>query len=163
MHHDCLLDDVLARLYERLGTDKPHVERKRVKTETEDDENDDKPKQEPQAPLSPTEVKSEETQPTIAVRGSEISDSSGFKPSDEETASSKLAAVATATQKPASDRKPPGKRRRASAKMYKDLFEATLRMNDGPMAWKIRDLRNVGGSETWTEPAHCLVCGTTIV
>ena len=70
-------------MYQRLGTDTPRMAPKSVKEEDED--NDEKPEKEPQAPLSPTELKAEETQPTIAVRGSENSDSSGVKQSDEET------------------------------------------------------------------------------
>lgn len=147
-------------MYQRLGTDTPHMAPKSVKEEDED--NDEKPEKEPQAPLSPTELKAEETQPTIAVRGSENSDSSGVKQSDEETPRPRVISQSTSQNAINDKKKPPGRKRRASAKVYRGLFEATLRMNDGPMVWEVKDLRDVGGDKSWTEPANCLVCGTTI-
>jgi hypothetical protein len=145
-------------MYQRLGTDTPHVAPKSVKEEEDDEESE----REPQAPLSPTELKAEETQPTIAVRGSENSDSSAVKQSDEETPKSRAISQSTLQNAISDKKKPPGKKRRASARVYRELFEATLRMNDGPMVWEVKDLRNVGGDKSWNEPANCLVCGTTI-
>ncbi|RFN43451.1 hypothetical protein FIE12Z_12313 [Fusarium flagelliforme] len=50
------------------------------------------------------------------------------------------------------------------SKPYARLFEANLKMQDGPTAWEIRDLREsvTGGEKTWTEKVHCLICGAVI-
>jgi len=44
------------------------------------------------------------------------------------------------------------------------IFEANLKMNDGPTAWELRDLRlgESGRLSSWTEDARCLCCGATI-
>ncbi|PON20161.1 hypothetical protein TGAM01_v210983 [Trichoderma gamsii] len=42
MHYDCLLDDVLARMYDRLGMDMPHKsEKPAIKEETKEDTKDE--------------------------------------------------------------------------------------------------------------------------
>ncbi|KAG6018312.1 hypothetical protein E4U41_003976 [Claviceps citrina] len=60
----------------------------------------------------------------------------------------------------ASAKKGRGKKAVAEEKPYEGLFQAKLRMKEGPMAWEITDLRaNIrGGDRTWTERAACLVC-----
>lgn len=50
------------------------------------------------------------------------------------------------------------------AKPYKGLYEAHMRLDDGPTAWVIRDLRNnvVGGHKMWLEKVSCLLCSYEI-
>lgn len=49
-------------------------------------------------------------------------------------------------------------------KPYEGLFEATLKMSEGPMAWEITDLRPniVGGDRSWIERAECMICNHRI-
>ncbi|KAM0542033.1 hypothetical protein ACHAO7_010155 [Fusarium culmorum] len=56
------------------------------------------------------------------------------------------------------------KKKMGSFKPYAGLFEANLKMQDGPTVWEIRDLRESvpGDEKTWTEKACCLICGAII-
>ena len=46
---------------------------------------------------------------------------------------------------------------------YRGLFEANIRLNQGPTCWRVEDLRNIeGGAAAWLEKAHCLFCDTLI-
>ncbi|PFH57448.1 hypothetical protein XA68_15037 [Ophiocordyceps unilateralis] len=81
LHLACLQHDVLMRVYNRLGTDKPH------EPQEEDDESAAKTKAEekPAAALcstTPTEIKGEETQTTINVKEGENGDSVPVKQMD---------------------------------------------------------------------------------
>ncbi|EQL01073.1 ebs-bah-phd domain-containing protein [Ophiocordyceps sinensis CO18] len=57
-----------------------------------------------------------------------------------------------------------GRPRKVESRPYEGLFEASLKLDDGPTMWRITDLRAKvsGGDRTWTERAQCLVCGTKI-
>lgn len=160
LHRQCLTDDILAKVYDRLGTGKPHVSEKPVvKKEKEDEEMAN-------APLSPTETKAEDTQATIDVRGGETSNNVKIKQIDGETPNpTETPTPAPATELPAklsSEKK--GRKKPTASKPWQGLFEATLMMNEGPTHWVIEDLRrNVsGGESTWTEKADCLICGVAI-
>ncbi|KAJ4118597.1 hypothetical protein NW765_017484 [Fusarium oxysporum] len=171
MHHECMAHDILMQVYERLGTDKPYrTERSIVKEE--------KP-EEATRPLPPTDAEEKETQPTIDVRPGETNDNVHVKkhvkkavcetPRETETPTTgprPFRSFATASVKGSAkgSAKQGRKMKTADSKPYLGLFEATLKMQDGPTAWEIRDLReNVkGGNKTWTEKAHCLLCGSSI-
>ncbi|KEY65178.1 hypothetical protein S7711_08286 [Stachybotrys chartarum IBT 7711] len=163
LHYDCLLDDLLTRTYEELGTDKPHVSEQPAVKEEKDDEKGARP-------LSPTETRGEETQPTIDVRGGEATNNVLVKQADGETPRTTETPtpgpIATPVETPAKPllEKKPRKRKHTGSKAYQGLFEATLKMDDGPTMWEIKDLReNVsGGDRTWTEQAQCLVCRKAI-
>lgn len=151
------------RTYEELGTDKPHVSEQPAVKEEKDDEKGARP-------LSPTETRGEETQPTIDVRGGEATNNVLVKQADGETPRTTETPtpgpIATPVETPAKPllEKKPRKRKHTGSKAYQGLFEATLKMDDGPTMWEIKDLReNVsGGDRTWTEQAQCLVCRKAI-
>ncbi|KAG4272841.1 hypothetical protein FPRO04_14611 [Fusarium proliferatum] len=171
MHHECMAHDILMQVYERLGTDKPYrTERSIVKEE--------KP-EEATRPLPPTDAEEKETQPTIDVRPGETNDNVHVKkhvkkavcetPRETETPTtgptpSRSFATASVKGSAKGSAKQGRKMKTADSKPYLGLFEATLKMQDGPTTWEIRDLReNVkGGNKTWTEKAHCLLCGSSI-
>lgn len=161
LHRQCLVDDILAKVYDHLGTDKPHVSEPPAVKEEKEDENMN-------GPLSPTESKAEETQPTIDVRGGETTNNVLVKQADGETPKPTETptpvpqpAVGATSTKPVSEKK---NRRKSTNKPWQGLFNATLKMNEGPTHWVIEDLRtNVsGGDSTWTEKAECLICGVAI-
>ena len=180
MHHECLKDAVLTKVYERLGTDKPHIPA--VKKEPEEEPlpamNGVEKGQSQHEPLSPRDFKSEERDVRIDVNGKEIAPTDIIKPPENkkitpptETPTPKEVEpviekpVITAVEK--SRKIAPAKRGRgrksANAKPYEGLFAATLRLTEVPVTWDITDLREgVEGVKTWTEVAECLVCGTAI-
>ncbi|EWZ28451.1 uncharacterized protein FOBCDRAFT_251731 [Fusarium oxysporum Fo47] len=163
MHDECMAHDILTQVYERLGTDKSHRTEGSIVKEG-------KPK-EATRPLSPTDAMEKETQPTIDVGSGETNDNVYVKKAARETpretetptpGPTPSRSIATASVKgPA---KKGRKKKIADSKPYLGLFEATLKMQDGPTTWEIRDLREnvTGGDETWTEKAHCLLCGSSI-
>lgn len=191
MHHECLKDAVLTRIYERLGNDKPHIPV--VKKEPEDEPmpiingvemGQQQQHQHQQEPLSPRELKSEEREATMDVKSSE-------KPPTDIIIPPKSKKITPPTETPTPKEttpkdmdtvmeesiiapmgKPPRKiapvkkgrgRKPANRKPYEGLFEATMRLTEIPVTWDITDLRTgVEGVKTWTEYAECLVCGTTI-
>lgn len=166
LHYECLLHDVLTQVYERLGKDKPHkpdkIEESAIKLEENDTEL-------PHRPLTPSENKDEERTPSaIVVKGSgengeHISLAKRFESTPKATTQTPTrrprSAMSQRSAKSASTRKRGGKKA-AGEKPYEGLFQAGLRMNEGPMVWQIADLRpNIqGGDRTWTERAACLVC-----
>ena len=154
-------------MYERLGIDKPHVSDSlalKVKKEAEEEKTT--------RPLSPTETGVGDTQQTIDVRGGETSNDVAVKPGDEGTPkpTTEIATPGPQVKTPLSASKVSSETRRrkrkadSSPKQYEGLFEATLRMNDGPTVWVIKDLREnvTGGDKEWTEPAKCPLCDVPI-
>lgn len=162
MHIDCLRDDVLERVYNRLGTDRPHI----VKEPPVKKEPTIK-KESAQEPLSPPKGDDEQTRATIAVHGDANTDDAAVQPSIENSTDQALqAAQLDLPERPKGlVRKKSVKGRATNAKPWVDLFDADLRMSDdGPMVWNIEDKRPgvTGGSKTWTERAICLLCGNKI-
>ncbi|KAI3570578.1 hypothetical protein IWW34DRAFT_903249 [Fusarium oxysporum f. sp. albedinis] len=163
MHHECVAHDILIRVYERLGTDKPHRTEGLVVKEGKPEE--------ATRPLSPTDAEETETQPMIDVRSGETNDSVHVQkparkilhktvtPTPNKPTPSR--SVATASTKASA--KKGHKKNTGHSQPYLGLFKATLRMQDGPIAWEIRDLREsvTGGDKAWTEEAHC-PCGSSI-
>ncbi|EXK77181.1 hypothetical protein FOQG_18107 [Fusarium oxysporum f. sp. raphani 54005] len=163
MHHECMVHDILMQVYERLGTDKAH--------RTEGLIGKPEKPEEATRPLSPTDAEEKETQPAIDVRSGETNDNAHVKEAAPESTGetetptpgpTPSRSIATASVN-GSDKKGRMKKM-ADSKPYLGLFEATLKMQDGPTAWEIRDLRGnvTGGDKTWTEKAHCLLCGSSI-
>ncbi|KAF4464434.1 hypothetical protein FALBO_8727 [Fusarium albosuccineum] len=162
MHRECLSHDVLMQVYERLGTSKPHRTEGTVIKE-------EKASEEATRPLSPTDAEEKETQPTIDVRSGEAQDNVHVKKDARETPHTD-----TPTPGPTPSRtlnvsvkgsaKKGRKKKNPDYKPYQGLFEATLKMNEGPTVWEIRDLRDKveDGEKTWTEKAHCLMCSAVI-
>lgn len=183
MHLECLRDDVLRRIYDRLGADRPHIAKEPPAIKKEED--DAVKRESPQAPLSPPKLEQEQPKATIAVHGDANTDDAPVKrleselllppkQSEEDAEPTPPAEPVAQPQqprvvKPAKGvaRRKDARRRASSAPVkapYLDLFEANLRMADGPMAWEIKDLRQDvdGGVKTWTESASCLICNTNI-
>jgi hypothetical protein len=141
MHIDCLLDDVLTRVYDRLGTDTPHQpEKPLIKQEAKDDVIKEKPKERtngdlPYRLLSPDEA---EDRKSPIVANSEVKDQVLVKQRDDESSK------ATETPTPAPDKlsksglSKRGRRKKLSKKPWEGLFEATLKMNEGPTVWEER-------------------------
>ncbi|UKZ46559.1 hypothetical protein TrVGV298_000764 [Trichoderma virens] len=171
MHYDCLLDDVLTRVYDRLGTDIPHkLEKPAIKEETKEEPKDE-PKEGtkgdlPYRLLSPSVEGEDRKSPIVA--NNEIKDQVLVKQGDDE--SSKDTETPTPAPQNPSDKSSKlalakrGKRKKSSKKPWEGLFEATLKMNEGPTVWQVTDLREgvEGGEKKWTEPAYCLLCDTLI-
>ncbi|KAH6975597.1 hypothetical protein EDB80DRAFT_310206 [Ilyonectria destructans] len=135
MHHECLHHDVLMRVYNRLGTEKPQQSEPTIGKEEDSDSKAARP-------LSPKVVEEKVMQPVIdEVDKDVLSTNAQAKP------------PAKKSRKKNTDSRP-----------YIGLFEATLKLDDGRTTWTIHDLReNVsGGEKIWNEQAHCLLCGVTI-
>jgi hypothetical protein len=163
MHLECMAHDILMQVYERLGTDKPHQIKGSIVTE-------EKP-EEATCPLSPIDAEEQKTQSTVNVRDGTTQDNVHVKkavretPRETETPTpgpTPSRSIATASVKGSAKR---GRKKKiADSKPYLGLFEANLKMQYGPTAWEIRDLREnvTGGDKTWTEKASCLECGANI-
>ncbi|QKD57457.1 uncharacterized protein FOBCDRAFT_277091 [Fusarium oxysporum Fo47] len=163
MHHECLTHDVLMQVYERLGTDKPHRTEAAIL-------NEEKAK-EATRPLSPTDAEEKETQPTIDVRSGETEDNVHVKevvretPLETKSSTPRPTPSRSITAAPAKRSAKQGRKKKTGDyKPYAGLFEANLKMQEGPTAWEIRDLREnvTGGEKSWTEKVYCLICGTGI-
>ncbi|KAI6754220.1 hypothetical protein HG530_012734 [Fusarium avenaceum] len=167
MHRECLAHEVLMQVYDRLGADKPHRTEGAVVKEEKTEE--------AMRPLSPTDAEEKETQPTIDVHSGETQDNVHVKkairetPRETETPTpgptpSRSIAAASAKGPVKGSAKKGRKKKSADHKPYVGLFEANLKMQDGPTAWEIRDLREnvTGGEKTWTEKAYCLICNAAI-
>ncbi|KAK2469079.1 hypothetical protein H9L39_19347 [Fusarium oxysporum f. sp. albedinis] len=165
LHEECITHKILIQVHERRGIDKANVSERLAGK-----------KQEPEAihPLSPANTEEKETQPMIDVRSGETNDGLRFKKAARESHSeigtlvhgrTPFGAIATApANQPAKKGNKKGSKKTAGFKPYEGLFEATLKMKDGPTAWEIRDVREsvIGGDKSWTETAHCLLCGSVI-
>lgn len=167
LHYECLVHDVLMRVYDQLGTDNPHrtvtSEGFAVKIET-----DDKP---PAALRSttPPDIKGEEMQSPPAVKEGKNGDAVPLKQIDgitPKTTESPGTPTPTASERQsrASSVKRGRPRKAPESKPYLGLFDAALKLDEGPTVWRITDLRaNVSGGDcTWTESAYCLICSTKI-
>ncbi|KAF6528394.1 hypothetical protein HZS61_008696 [Fusarium oxysporum f. sp. conglutinans] len=137
MHYECAARDVLMKVYQRLGTDKPH--------QTEGLAAKEGKLEEVARLLSPTDAEKTETQPMIYVRSAEMNDDAQAKRPTQETRPETVTLTLGPTQP------------------HLELFSANLKTQDHPIVWEIHDLRkNVrGGEKVWTEEAHC-PCGTPL-
>lgn len=185
MHHECLEDAVLRKVYDRLGQSTPHIQ------DTKDSSDDPKATAAvQQEPMSPWETPTLQTEATIDVVGADtkpdtmapaswsMEDASFGQsmPNGVKSSNTLLESVpaymepspggldATAKKINASTKKRGRNSTAAKEKPYLGLFEAELRMNQVPVVWEITDLRNnvPGGVKVWTESASCLVCNSTI-
>ncbi|GKU07859.1 unnamed protein product [Fusarium langsethiae] len=163
MHHECLTHDILMQVYAQLGTDKPHRTDEAVSNEEET--------KNVTCQLLTTGAEKKETIRTIDVHSEKSQGNIHVKKIVPET--TLVTRSSTLRQTPLkSIIAPPAK---GSAKNdqkkkleiwrpYAGLFEANLKMQEGPTAWEIRDLRETvtGGEKAWTEKAHCLICGAVV-
>lgn len=141
MHDDCLRHDVLMRVFNRLGRSEPQTfEEKDHKEPTEIKKEGEESLASP--PATDSEKRDGEQKPVL---------NNGTKPLPlyvEENPS-----LAPSSAKKGAKKEP-----------YRDLFDAKLRLDDGPTVWCIEDLRNnvEGGCKAWLERAYCLFCSKTI-
>ena len=163
MHHECLTHDILMQVYVRLGTDKPHRTDEAV-SNAEEAKN-------AICNLSPTGAEKKETIRTIDVqyeksRGNihvkEIIPETPLVTRNSTPRPTPLKSIMAGPVKRST--KNDQKKKVERSKPYAGLFEAKLKMQEGPTAWEIRDLREsvTGGEKTWTEKVHCLICGAVI-
>ncbi|OAA64974.1 Bromo adjacent region [Cordyceps fumosorosea ARSEF 2679] len=167
MHMECLRQDVLKRVFDRLGADHPQLPELAV-IKKEEHEDCFKMKL-PQAPLSPPPGEDDPPRAAIAVHGDEITNGV-VKQLDKDTP--KLAELTPPTAnaplhktlRKGMANKLPLRKRTSISKPQLDIFKADLRMSDNPMMWQIDDLREnvIGGVKTWPEPVICLLCKHTI-
>ena len=162
MHIDCLREDVLKRVHDRLGADKPHIPVVKEMNSTETYLSIERQSAKP--PLNavtmeeglPTDIISvqAETSTGVMVKCREESDSRSA-----EWSTPVISQTARHSKRLA--RKKTGRPRESEAKAYLEPFQATLRMSDGPMVWEIKDLRPsfAGSAKTWSESVLCLLCG----
>lgn len=57
-----------------------------------------------------------------------------------------------------------GSRPKADQTLYLQLFQATLHMVNGPIAWEVKDVRLgfAGTIQTWSEPVLYLLCSAKV-
>ncbi|KAM0294463.1 hypothetical protein ACHAPM_011202 [Fusarium culmorum] len=162
MHQECLTHDILMQVYARLGTDKPHRTDGAVSNEEE--------ARNVTCHLSPTGAEKKEAIRTIDFhseknRGNihvkEVVPETPLVTKNSTPRPTPLKAIVTTPAKRSAKN---DQKKVECFKPYAGLFEADLKMQEGPTAWEIRDLREnvTGGEETWTEEAHCLICGAVI-
>lgn len=169
LHEECLKHDVLMKVWEELGTTKPH-KAPDVKEEKQE---------EAKRPLSPVEPGSATVATELPIQVKTDGDGATVKVDDSVDVKEERQVVAegsaqpqngrgSTTQTPTAEtpRKPGRGRKKAdhdmNAKPYEGLFEATFQ----PEAdmFEIKDLRQgvEGGQKTWLEEVNCLVCGSRI-
>lgn len=134
MHDHCILDDVLMKVFNRLGATKPHIPELAVAERQTDDDS-----------------RSSVTESTSALT------MNGHEGTPTETDAS----TPVPRQPP---KKKGRRKKVPDKKPYEGLFEAKLEMNDGLTTWVITDLREnvTGGDKTWNEFAYCFHCGRLI-
>ncbi|KAH6873609.1 hypothetical protein B0T10DRAFT_234709 [Thelonectria olida] len=154
MHQECLHHDVLMRVYNRLGTEKPQQSESMTDLREDNDSN-------PTRPLSPKDVEKEEMQPIIDEVDEDVHVQEATPPTPRAFTLRTKVLSANAQAKPPTNK---SCKKSTDSEPYLGLFEATLKLDDGPTTWTIRDLReNVLGSEKiWDERVHCLLCGVII-
>lgn len=162
MHIDCLREDVLKRVHDRLGADKPDIPV--VKKMNSTDTYLSIERQSAEAPLNAVTMEDERPSDIISVQAET---NTGLlakcrEESDSRSAERSPPVIAqTARHSKRVPREKTGRPREADTKLYLELFQATLRMSDGPMVWEIKDLRPsfAGSAKTWSESVLCLLCG----
>ncbi len=162
MHIDCLREDVLKRVHDRLGADKPDIPV--VKKMNSTDTYLSIERQSAEAPLNAVTMEDERPSDIISVQAET---NTGLlakcrEESDSRSAERSPPVIAqTARHSKRVPREKTGRPREADTKLYLELFQATLRMSDGPMVWEIKDLRPsfASSAKTWSESVLCLLCG----
>lgn len=143
MHDDCLQHDVLMRVYKRLG-----------KTEPQTMEGMKAPAVEP---------KKEDGDTKDGLVSPPATDTEKAEGGDDKSSSvqdGKLPLFVASGPSPWQPMSTKG----AGKEPYRGLFEASLRLDDGPTTWRIRDLRSdvKGGEKMWLEEAFCFFCSKKI-
>jgi len=186
MHEQCITEEALKETYNRLGTDKPHIDPASITNSTDEDE--EKPPASPvvngtaQQSIDVADGESDtvqvNTNDSVNVKQSEDEDAPGApedfiaedasveppSKSESETPTKTTTTIKLTTRKPGRPRKKLEVNGNSS-KPWEGLFEVTLKMAEqGPPLLEFKDLRVgiVGGERTWTEPVKCLVCGNQV-
>ncbi|KAL6405846.1 hypothetical protein AUP68_10985 [Ilyonectria robusta] len=154
MHHECLHHDVLMRVYNLLGTEKPQQSEP---TTGKEEDSDSKAAR----PLSPKVIEEKVMQPVIDEVDKDVRVQKGTPQTPEALTLRPKVLSTNAQAKPTAKK---SRKKNTDSRPYIGLFEATLKLDDGPTTWAIHDLReNVSGDEKiWNEQVHCLLCGVAI-
>lgn len=164
MHIDCLREDVLNRVHDRLCADQQHVAAVKMRGTgarmgTE--------RQSAQAPPAEVAIADEQS----AEITSRHAETNNVKPTNHrEESNSRPARRSSPSTSQFVGRarsvstKNTGHQRKSNARPRLELPHATLRMRDGPMLWQIKVSRpDVNGNEqTWSETVFCLLCSAKI-
>lgn len=173
LHEECLKHDVLTRVYEELGADKPHKA---------SDVKEEKEEEEAKRPLSPVEPGTGSVAAELPIQvktdreGESVKANDSVDVKEEPTATTEEGSAQPQNGRASTAQTPTGGtparkvgrgRKKADAseansKPYEGLFEATFLPDDDK--FEITDLREgiEGGEKTWKEDVNCLVCGTRI-
>lgn len=149
------------KVYEQLGDDIPH---KSVNTAIKEDAREERPVH----PMNMTEVTGETTvndERECGVNPMHVENTDGQIPISTPDPPPSMSGKTKANVRKSGRRsKVRSKAKCNTEKPYEGLFDANLRLNEGPTVWVITDLREhiQGGDRTWTEPVECLICGTTV-
>lgn len=155
MHEECLRHDALMRVYERLGKKSPQIF---------EGELDGVKKEEPPPPeglVSPPATDAEKKEAEDRPPLQQLNDIKlplfvgGPRPSPSPAAAAAAVGARGRSSTP---------KKGVKKEPYKGLFEAEIRLDDGPTAWQIKDLRPDvdGGSRAWLEQAYCMFCSQSI-
>lgn len=159
------------KVWEELGTDKPHKA---------PDMKEEKHEEEAKRPLSPIEPgtaavaaelpiqvktdaegETDKASDTVAVKeGSTVAAEGSAQPQNGRASTTQTPTAETPARKGGRGRKKADND--LNHKPYEGLFEATFASESG--TFEIKDLRAgvEGGQKTWVEDAHCLICGARI-
>ncbi|CAN8099467.1 unnamed protein product [Discula destructiva] len=174
LHEECMKHAILTKVFEELGTDKPHkapgADAKEVKEE------------EVKRPLSPVEPGTGTVATELPIQVKTDGDDKEIKAANNsvdvkeerevpaegssvQAQNGQASASASVGVKEETPRKTGRGRKKAaddlSSRPYEGLFDATFNPVDDK--FEIKDLRDVqGGDKTWLQDGHCLVCGTRI-
>lgn len=167
LHEECMKHAVLTKVFEELGTDKPH---KAAGTDVKEEE--------VKRPLSPVEPGSGTVATELPIQvKTDGQDKSDAKPANDsvdvkeeregaaEGSSAQAQKSGSAVVKDETHRKPGRGRKKAqedpNLKPYLGLFDAVFKPDNDK--FEITDLRDLqGGDKTWLQDAHCLICGSSL-
>lgn len=170
LHEECLKHSILMKVWEELGTTKPHkaagVKEEMAQEEAKRPLSPDEPGSATVATELPIQVKTDGEGDTVKASDSvdvkeerEVAAEGSVQPPNGRTSTAQTPTAET-------PRKGGRGRKKAdydmSSKPYEGLFEATFKPDDD--MFEIKDLREdiEGGQKTWLEEVHCLVCSTRI-
>lgn len=169
MHDDCLLHDVLTRVYNRLGTDIPHESEKLDIRGGAEGGTQDARKEGTGVNLchglpSPFE-EDDRNSPMVANRG--IMDQVLVERRDVSSLNAEILAPALPAPSDKSSKSTlneQGRSRESPKRTWEGLFEATLEVDRGSVFSRVTDLREgvLGGEKEWTELLYCLTCNILI-
>jgi hypothetical protein len=143
MHDDCLRHDALMRVYERPG-----------RTPPQDCNENGTMVEKGDGAMSSTSTRAHASTPALEKTTEETT---AFETSTEPLGLSLFTAPAPPSATSAT-------KKGAKKEPYRGLFDATLILDNGPLGWRIEDLRDkaASGAKEWRELARCLFCSSLL-